>query len=131
MVSQNTVRLTQPLLGRRRDARLRVEMRARLITHDGTARAVLADVARQGARLFAPDCTLKVGREAILAWDRFEAFGDVIWADGSFIGLHFEHPLDGEVLLATRAAEDARLEPLERQLMREAAQAFVNPRYKP
>ena len=105
-------------------------MRARLITHEGAAVAVLADVARQGARIYAPDCTVKVGRQAILAWDRFEAFGDVVWVDGCFIGLRFDEPLDREVLLATRAVEDSRLMPLERQLMREAAQAFVDPRSK-
>lgn len=118
------------MLGRRRDARLRVELRARLITLDGTIRAVLADVARLGARVYAPDCELLPGRETVLSWDRFEAFGDVVWSDGCFLGLHFEEPLEREVLLATRAAEDARLMPLERQLMREAAQAFVSPRHK-
>lgn len=129
-MSQTSLHLTQPLLGRRRHARLRVELRARLITLDGTIRAILADVARLGARLYAPDCELRPGREAVVTWERFEAFGDVVWNDGCYLGLHFEEPLAKAVLMATRAAEDSRLMPLERQLQREAARTFVNPRYK-
>ena len=130
-VANQSIHLTQPLLGRRHDARLRVELRARLITLEGTASAVLADLARFGARIYAPDCGLRTGREAVLAWDRFEAFGDVVWTDGAYLGLQFEQPLSKAVLMATRAAEDARPMPLYRQLQREAAQAFVDPRYKP
>jgi len=129
-VQQTSVRLAQPLLGRRRDARLRVELRARLIAHDGTISAVLADIARHGARLYAPDCGLRVGREAVLCWMEFEAFGDVVWNDGSYFALQFDEPVPDAVLMQTRQAHDARLCPLERQLMREAAQAFVNPRHK-
>jgi len=63
-------------------------------------------------------------------WEQFEAFGDVVWNNGDFLALRFEEPLVRSVLLGTRQAEDARSLPLQRQLTREAAQAFVNARYK-
>ena len=129
-MSRPSIQLTQPLLGRRRHARLRVGLKARLITLDGLVHAVLADVARLGARVCAPDCELRPGREAVLVWDQYEAFGEVVWNDGQFVGLHFDQPLGAPVLLATRALEDARVMPIERQLVREAAQAFVDPRRK-
>jgi len=130
-VSHRNLHLTQPLLGRRQDARLRVELRARLIMLDGTMRAVLADLARFGARLYAPDSGLGPGREAVIAWEEFEAFGEVRWTDGLYLGLRFDEPLAKAVLMATRRAEDARVMPLQRELLREAAQKFVNPRFRP
>ncbi|MFC3173418.1 PilZ domain-containing protein [Novosphingobium bradum] len=125
-----SLHLTEPMIGRRRDARLRVELTARLITLDGTIRAVLADLARWGARLAAPDAAIRPGQDAVLAWDRFEAFGTVVWCGDGYLGMTFDDPLAPAVLVATRMAQDARAMPLERQLQREAAQAFVNPRYK-
>ena len=129
-MSQSGLHLTQPLLGRRREGRLRVELRARLITHEGVFPCALADIAYNGARIYLPGCALRSGRDAILVWEQFEAFGDVVWNNGDFLALRFEEPLVRSVLLGTRQAEDARSLPLQRQLTREAAQAFVNARYK-
>jgi len=126
------VHTREPLIGRRADGRLRLRIQARLITLDGTIRLVLADLSRWGARIEAPDAyrpPLSVGQDAVLAWDRFEAFGTAVWTDGNqSMGMRFEEALSREALLATRELEDQRLLSPEKQQLRDAARAFVQGR---
>lgn len=122
----HNVQTTQPLIGRRRDPRLRVRLWARLILLDATVRAVLADVSLGGAQIHAPDVDVRPGQQAVLVWDRFEAFGTVVWNDGQDIGLHFEEAVGRDILMATRALNDCQDVPIEEQLLRDAARAFVS-----
>lgn len=116
---------TQPLIGRRRDSRLRVRLWSRLILLDATVRAVMADVSHGGAQIHAPGLDVRPGQHAVLAWDRFEAFGTVVWSDGQDIGLHFDEPVGRAVLMATRALNDGQDGRIEEQSLRDAARAFV------
>jgi hypothetical protein len=124
------VETTQPLLGRRRESRLRAKLQARLIGRDGTTRVMLADLSRRGARVDAPALAIRPGQDAVLEWDRFEAFGTVVWNDGAQIGLNFEEPLPSQILIVSRALEDARMLPAETQVLRDAARLFVQGRRK-
>ncbi|MBC2668929.1 PilZ domain-containing protein [Novosphingobium piscinae] len=111
--------------GRRREARLRLRLEVQMITLDGTARMVMADLSRRGARITGLLPTLRRGQQAIIQWNRFEAFGAVVWCQGNQCGLEFDEPLSQRVLLATRQLYDRTPLSSERELTRTTARAFV------
>ncbi len=112
-------------IGRRGEARLRVRLDARVITLDGTGRAVLADVSTNGARIVGATCGLRPGQEAVLQWGDREAFGVVVWSGYEQLGLRFHEPLDGRSVLATREMDERHRLPGDHELTRRSAQAFV------
>ncbi len=67
--------------------------------------ATLLDLSLTGARVVTSRSVPARGN-AVLAWDRFEAFCTIAWAQGGRCGLHFDEPLHRDVLLATRDIAD-------------------------
>ena len=124
MAAPNVI-TTTPTLGRRSEARLRVRLAARLVGLDGSTRPVLADLSISGARLAGDLGDLRVGGEAVLLWDRFEAFGVIVWREPGQCGMRFCEPIARAELIATRALDDRARLPSERELTRQAAQQFV------
>ncbi|MBC2667362.1 PilZ domain-containing protein [Novosphingobium flavum] len=116
---------SEAMIGRRRDARLRVRLEARLITLDGTARAVLADVSSGGARVIGRNFALRERQEAVLQWGDREAFGVIIWHDAHQCGLSFFDPLDQRAIMATRRLDERSRLPGDHELLRRSAQTFV------
>jgi hypothetical protein len=120
--------MTEATIGRRQEARLRVRLDARLITLDGSCRAVLADISTHGARIATGTCTLRAGQEAVLNWNRGEAFGMVVWSADGQCGLRFYDPLDQRTVLAARQLDEHSHLPDDRELVRRSAQSFVQGR---
>jgi len=114
--------------GRRREARLRTGLQARVIIRDGTISAILTDLSQWGARIAFSGGRIVAGQDAVLSWARFESFGKVIWSAPGHAGLAFDEPLGRAALLATRSLEDGRELPADEQILREAARSFVQGR---
>ena len=85
----------------RRDyARLRLGISAQLQTLDGPQRVRLMDLSQGGAHLVLsrPEPL----KQAFLSWLGFEAFGDIVWQEGSEVGMRFDRPLTLGQLVETR-----------------------------
>lgn len=124
-MGQRNVTTTEPCIGRRCEARLRVRLAARVILRDGTSQAVLADLSCNGARLAGLKQELIVGREALLSWGRYEAFGMIVWSANGQNGMQFYEPLDRAALLDTRTLDTMQRLPDDKEQVRAAARAFV------
>lgn len=105
MDTEQTTRQQVPA-GRRRHSRLRLNLAGRLITLDGTVPLTLLDLSRTGARIVLGQ-GLARGGDAVLTWDRFEAFCTIAWISGQQCGLDFDEPLHEDVLHKTRTIADA------------------------
>ena len=110
-------------VGRRSQSRLRTRTAARLVTLEGNYNTVLLDLSLAGARVQAPANALRPGSHAVLNWGRFEAFGTVIWAGTSQVGIMFDHPLREATLIETR--QEGFL-PSEAELQRIRAREWVS-----
>lgn len=110
--------------GRRDRSRLRVRLPAKLETRIETSRVILADLSTTGARVLAEDLP-RIGTEAVLHWDKYEAFGEVVWAEGVHCGIIFFDPIAEQDVLATRELDDAARLPQDRELLRQAARHWV------
>ncbi|WP_295631908.1 PilZ domain-containing protein [Novosphingobium sp.] len=114
----------QTTRGRRRYGRLRLRLRARLITIHGTASGVLADLSVTGARVLLHEPLPSAG-DALLQWEGNEAFGMIVWVHGCECGVLFDEPLPEALLLGMRDVESC---PDEREQARTAAAVFVSGR---
>lgn len=113
-----------PLSGRRSQSRLRVRLPARLTTLSGTTGAILTDLSTGGAKLIVA-APLEAGREAMLHWGGFEAFGTIGWTHDGMCGLAFDDPVAPKILFATRDLDDAEHLRSEREQVREVARSWV------
>ena len=127
MAPRNVI-TTDPNIGRRCEARLRVRLAARVILRDGTSQAVLADLSRNGARLAGVKQELRTGQEALLTWGRYEAFGVIVWSENGQNGLQFYEPVEQDALLETRALDAVNRLPNDTEQVRAAARTFVGGR---
>jgi len=100
---------------RRHRSRLLTNLPAKLIALSGTSIASLLDLSLTGARLQMPErCSfaeeLRARTDATLQWFEFETFCTIKWVkkvDGLFeIGLHFDEPINPQIVLATREIYD-------------------------
>ena len=114
-------------IGRRGDARLRVDLPAQLTTLDGHPRAILCDISQSGAHVHC-NPPLEKGEELVLEWLGYEAFGKVVWVCGRDAGISFYDRISPETLLATRDRFDRHDLPDERIAIREAARAWCQGR---
>jgi hypothetical protein len=128
MKSQRSMRASA-ITGRRTYSRLRLRLPARLVLLDRTVSAILCDLSVGGAQVQLPD-PAGVGRQAILAWSNFEAFGTIGWVEGNRCGITFEEPVAPPVLIATRDLNDAQALPDELEMTREAAHGWANGTYR-
>lgn len=87
-------------LHRRKRPRLRLGIRARLETLDGTYDVELLDISQTGAKLHfrAP---VHPG-SAVLQWLDYEAFGETVWKNGAVLGMRFDPDLPDSVIVKTR-----------------------------
>ncbi|HEX4847760.1 MAG TPA: PilZ domain-containing protein [Novosphingobium sp.] len=116
-----------PRTGKRCHARLRVRLPAKLITLDGDYRVVLCDLSQSGARIGQPGLPLLQG-QAILLWDKYEAFGRFAWCRAGLAGLAFLDPIPPAWVLATRDLDDAHHLPDDSELQRRHAREWVTGR---
>jgi len=104
-------------LGHRRDSRLRLALPARMVSLQGYASVLLADLSQSGARVHLHEGdVLKPGAQAMLSWLGFEAFGTVVWCRYGFVGMEFDELLPADILLDTREKVDLGLAMSEQQL---------------
>lgn len=115
--------MTNPV-GRRRDSRLRLRLAARVITRAGVHSVILCDLSRQGASVLARQAFGCSG-PAVLQWDRHEFFGDIQWGNGGRIGILFDEPLPGSVLLEARRQNEVAALPDDREIVRQQAWGWV------
>lgn len=113
--------------GRRASSRLRVRLAAQITTRTQTQRAVLVDLSVSGACLVLRG-DLVPGREAVLEWGQFEAFGEIVWRRSDRCGLTFFEPLAPTVIFATRDLDEVAHLPQDRELVRQVAQGWVEGR---
>ena len=123
-MSQQALDPNPSMRGRRRFGRLRLRLRAKLITIHGTADGILADLSVTGARVQLRQPGPGAG-DAMLQWQGHEAFGMIVWAFGCQCGVLFDEPLPEALLLGLR---DAAACPDDREQVRSAAATFVNGR---
>lgn len=110
--------------GRRNQSRLHVRLPTRMETRTDTTRVILVDLSTTGARILTENPP-KLGTEVLLRWDRYEAFGEVVWAEGVHCGIAFFDPIAQEDVFATRELDDAARLPRDRELLRQAARHWV------
>ena len=128
-MSQQTKEPNPSTRGRRRYGRLRLRLRAKLITIHGTANGMLVDLSLTGARVRLANTVPRSG-DAMLQWggqggEGHEAFGMIVWVDDCECGVLFDEPLPEAILLGMR---DAAACPNDREQARSAAATFVNGR---
>ncbi|MDP3907788.1 hypothetical protein [Novosphingobium sp.] len=111
-------------IGRRREARLRVRLAAKVITRAGAGNVVLCDLSRQGASVIAGQAFGCSG-PAVLQWGGHEVFGDIQWCSGGRIGIRFDQPLPQAVLLEARQLNETERMPADHELAREQARRWV------
>ena len=110
---------------RRCRSRLRVRLAAKVITLDAEQSGVLVDISLHGARITTGRDALRVGREVVIEWGPFEAFGKVVWSHGMTAGIEFFDQLPPKVLLASRDLDDDAHLPEEQELNRQNARQWV------
>ncbi len=112
-------------IGRRRDSRLRLNIPARLETIYGNVKVVLIDLSQSGGHLLTGEKQL-CGKDAVLGWLQYEAFGRIVWSTDRQAGLEFDGMLTPQTLLATRdaAERDPRKEEQREAFL--AARAWYN-----
>ena len=111
--------------GKRGQARLRVRLPAKLITLSGEFRVVLCDLSTGGARVGKQGLTLQRG-QAVLQWDRFEAFCTIAWNRSGLIGVQFDEPIPKAWVIATRDLDSVAHLPNDNELDRRAARDWVH-----
>ena len=87
---------------RRKKPRLRLGVKAEIITLDGREEVLLQDLSLTGAKFHRNGN--RPFDKGLLRWMRYETYGEVVWQRGSWVGIQFDRPISKEVLLATRAA---------------------------
>ena len=110
--------------GKRAQPRLRVRLPAKLITLSGEFRLVLCDLSTGGARVGKPGLVLE-GGQAVLQWDRFEAFCIVAWSRSGLVGVRFEEAIPKAWIIATRELDNIAHLPDDNELQRRAARDWV------
>lgn len=110
--------------GRRNRSRLHIRLPAKMETRAENLRVVMIDLSTTGARVLLQDLP-QSGTEVVLYWDKYEAFGEVVWAEGVHCGISFFDPIPEETVLATREFDDAARLPKDKELLRQAARHWV------
>ncbi len=113
-------------VGRRANARVRLDLPAELILLEGLRRGRLRNLSRTGAsiELSPPPRTTSQG---FLRFAGVEVFAQVMWSGGGRCGLVFDEPIAERILLAMRQlAEQIPL--LERSQQEDAIRDWVNGR---
>jgi len=117
--------LTLNTIGRRRDSRLRLQLSARLETIHGNARVMLMDLSQSGGQVVTDEHLLS-GKDAVLCWLHFEAFGRIVWSTPTQAGLEFAELLPASTLIDTRDMADLDTRKVDRRAAFDATRAWYN-----
>lgn len=116
------------LAGRRNAPRLRLSIRADLITLYERTRCILIDLSVTGAQI-GLEAPLRIGDTAILQVADLEPFGEVVRADrgphGGVNGIVFDPPLSEEQVLRVRAFAE-QYEKSEARALRDEVRNWVS-----
>ena len=112
-------------IGRRRDSRLRLHLPARITTIHGKWQAQLLDLSQSGAHLEVAERLMK-GGDAVLNWLQFEAFGRIVWATATQVGLEFDELIAPDTLVITRDLADQHTAKEAKRIAIEAARAWYH-----
>lgn len=96
---------------RRKRSRLATRLPANLVTLFGSLPSILLDISLTGARCLLTNQRgnsnrLRTGKEVVLEWDQFDAFGSIVWEDDWLCGVQFDPIIPPSVLVATRDIHD-------------------------
>lgn len=114
---------------RRSASRLRLRLAANVDSINGTQRAVIRDLSQTGAKLLLSE-PISEGRDVVINWAGYEAFGRTVWVLDSWCGIKFDSPLDPKCMIATRDLQDLRglTEDQEREWVAQRGWGFAKPR---
>ena len=103
--------ITRHVGGRRMRSRLATRLPATLVTLFGSLPAILLDISLTGARCLVTNNRgitnpLRTGKEVVLEWGQFDAFGTIIWEGDGLCGIQFDPIISPSVLIATRDIHD-------------------------
>jgi len=112
-----------PNAGRRRHARARLAIPARLTTIGDTLSCLIEDVSVSGARLACP-CSLPLGTRCIVECEIECLFGHVVRTQGESCAIELIEPLTRDQVVALRRFSDS-LPRRAREELREAARAWA------
>ena len=115
--------------GNRQQTRLSVRLPAVVTTRDGTRRVRLEDLSIRGARVTGA-AHLHSDQDVLLQWGTCEAFGLVRWAVDGTCGIRFCATVSVKQLIDARELDDRAQQPVEREVVRRTADAFVNGRVR-
>lgn len=85
---------------------------------------ILADLSLQGARILSNGAFTQ-GMEVLIRWIDQVAFGEVKWSQHNQCGIAFVEPLALDVILRTRAINDASQLPDDRAMLKQIAAQWV------
>lgn len=100
----------QPVRQRRGQLRVPAAPPVMLITVESRFSGIMHDISVSGARIVLREKPPREGRDLLLRWGRFEAFGQVVWMTGMTLGLVFHHRIPKHFIRETTGTE-AALEP--------------------
>lgn len=92
-------------VGRRRFRRVRISSPARVALVSRTSGALLLDISQSGARLQMEELP-RVGTYALIRWNEFECFGQVLWTRAKVCGIRFDAPLGRETIVRVRLLQN-------------------------
>lgn len=115
--------------GNRQQTRLSVRLPAVVTTRDGTRHVRLEDLSIRGARVSGA-AQLRAEQDVLLQWGSCEAFGKIRWIDDGTCGIRFCATVSVNQLIAARELDDRAQQPVEREVVRRTADAFVNGRVR-
>jgi hypothetical protein len=96
-------------VGRRRRARLRLNLPAKLVTTQFTCPASILNISEQGIGVVS-EIPLKAGSIVVLQFLEFELFCTVAWAKGRRAGLAHDAAITSEIILLLRIVADTSTE---------------------
>jgi hypothetical protein len=110
--------------GRRKAARLRLALPARIILISGHHRCQLIDLSQSGACIALDQPALPPGADVVLMAEGVETFGTVVWRRGSQFGVKFDEALPRDDVVRLRGRHD-HFQEIEMQQQRRRAHEFV------
>ena len=95
---------SEPQIGRRSHARLRLYLPAQMVTIHGRQHIQLQNLSRGGLKVRWSE-PARPGSWVVIVWRHHELFGSVVWSQPQCGGVQLEVPLPEALILAMRAHE--------------------------
>ena len=100
----------QPARQRRSQQRVQAEPPVMVITVASRFTGIMQDISVSGARITLREKPPREGRDLLLRWGQYEAFGQVVWTMGMTLGMAFHQRIPKHYISDTIGAE-VTLEP--------------------